>query len=77
MSEANREFLFSYHFGGKTWGTSVFAADEAEAREKIKAVGMARLDGECMGRIHAAVPGAGLLTRLIVWWQNLKVEQKR
>lgn len=70
MSAANREFLFSYHFAGRSWGTSIFAADEAEAKEKIKAVGMARLDGELMGRIPTALPGAGILTRLIVWWHN-------
>jgi hypothetical protein len=67
---ADREFLFSYHFAGKTWGTSVFADSEAEAKEKIKAVGMARYDGELMMRIPAALPGAGGLTRLITWFQN-------
>jgi hypothetical protein len=67
---ADREFLFSYHFGGKTWGTSVFAADEAEAKEKIKAVGMARYDGELAMRIPAALPCAGLFTRFMCWWKS-------
>lgn len=70
MAEAAREFLFTYHFDGKSWGTSVFASDEAEAKEKIKAVGMARYDGELMMRIPAAASMLGLLPRLIVWLRS-------
>lgn len=67
---ATREFLFSYHFGGSEWGISIYAADEAEAREKIKAVGMARYTGELFAKIPAAVPGSGLWIRLVCWWKN-------
>ena len=67
---ADREFLFSYHFGGGEWGISIFAADAQEAREKIKAVGMARYDGELVMRIPATIPGAGLLARLLCWWKR-------
>jgi hypothetical protein len=66
---ADREFLFSYRYGGSEWGISIFAADPAEAREKIKAVGMARYDGELMMRIPAA-PGAGLIARWVTAWKN-------
>lgn len=69
MAEANREFLFTYRFGGHEWGTSVFATDADEAKEKIKAVGMARYDGEMMMRIPAVAPGAGLLVRFLCWWK--------
>src|SRR5690348_16928194 len=48
---AAREFLFTYRFDGAEWGTSVFAADPAEAKEKIKAMALARYDGELMMRI--------------------------
>jgi len=65
-----KEYLFSYRFDGKEWGTSLFAENEAQAREKIKAQGMARFDGELMGRTPAVLPGAGLLTRLIVRFKN-------
>jgi hypothetical protein len=61
-----REFLFTYHFGGKSWGTSVFATTPSEAREKIKTVGMARYDGELVARI----PVSGWLARLICWWRT-------
>jgi hypothetical protein len=70
MSDASREFLFTYRFDGKEWGISIFAADAAEAREKIKAVGMARFGGELMARIPASLPAAGSLARFICWWRN-------
>lgn len=65
-----KEYLFSYRFGGSEWGVSIFAANEAEAREKIKAVGMARYDGELALRIPAAMPGAGWLVRFLCWWRG-------
>lgn len=67
---ANKEFLFTYRFAGAEWGITIYAADPAEAREKIKAVALARYDGELMVRIPAAVPGSGLLVRLICWWKG-------
>ena len=70
MAEADREFLFSYRFGGSEWGVSIFARDPAEAKEKIKAVALARYDGELVARIPAAIPGAGLLVRLLTWWER-------
>ena len=74
MSKAVREFLFTYHFGGVSWGTSVFADSTEEAKEKIKAVGMARYDGELMMRIPAATPGGGLIASLICWLRNRRVQ---
>lgn len=70
MSEADREYLFTYHFAGKSWGTSVFASSPQEAREKIKAVGMARYDGELFATIPASIPGSSWYVRLFCWWQN-------
>lgn len=65
-----REYLFTYRFDGAEWGTSVFARDPAEAKEKIKAVALARYDGELHERIPAAIPGAGLFVRALTWWRN-------
>jgi len=67
---SDREFLFTYRFAEAEWGITIFAADPAEAREKIKAVGLARYNGELMARIPASVPAAGLLTRAICWWRS-------
>lgn len=71
MEGANREFLFNYRFGGAEWGVTIFAADPVEAKEKIKAVALARYDGEVMAKIPA-YPGAGLVTRFFTWWNNAK-----
>lgn len=65
-----REFLFNYRFAGSEWGITIHANDPAEAREKIKAVGMARYDGEVAEKIPAALSGFGIVPRLIVWWRN-------
>lgn len=64
---ADREFLFTYRFGDAEWGITIFAADAAEAREKIKAVALARYDGELHMRIPAVGSFFGLLPRVIVW----------
>ena len=66
---ADREFLFTYRFGGSEWGTTIFAADAAEAKEKIRAVGLARYDGEVFMKGRAS----GLpFARMFVWIQNLR-----
>lgn len=71
MTEPTREFLFSYRFNGSDWSTTVFARDEAEAKEKIKQVGLARYDGEVFLRVPATVSG-GVFVRGLVWLQNLR-----
>lgn len=58
-----REFLFNYRFDGSDWGISIFATNPDEAREKIKAVGMARYQGEVQARIH--LPGSSIVARLL------------
>lgn len=67
----DREFLFSSRFGGAEWHVSVFAADPDEAKARIRALALARYDGEVMAKIPA-VPGGGLFVRLICWWLKLK-----
>lgn len=61
----DKEFLFEYGFSGARWGISIFAADEAEAREKIRAVGFAQYKGEVIAKIPAGPVG-----RLIAWWKS-------
>ena len=63
---ASREFLFSYRFGGAEWGTSVFAANPAEAKEKVKAMSLARYDGELMARVYVPT----FVGRLVAWWRR-------
>lgn len=46
-----REFTFTYKFGGKYWSTSVFADSVEEAKQKIRAQATAVYDGEIVARI--------------------------
>lgn len=57
----DREFLFEYGFASDRWGISIFAADEAEAREKIKAVAFAQYKGELFAKIPAGPRGANAI----------------
>lgn len=59
---ASREFQFSYRYGGHDWGITIFASDPSEAREKIKAVGLARYDGEVALKIP--LPAGRFIRRL-------------
>lgn len=70
MKSADREFLFNYHFSDAEWGITIFAADPAEAKEKIKAVALARYDGEVYMKIPAAVGLFGYVPRLICWLRS-------
>lgn len=70
---ADREFLFEYRFAGADWSFCIFAADPAEAREKIKAVGLARYKGEVAMKIPASVPGAGFLVSAILRIKNWRL----
>lgn len=67
-AQPDREFLFNYRFGGSEWGITIFAGSSDEAREKIKAVGLARYEGE----VHASipVPGGSLIRRALDWWRS-------
>lgn len=65
--KADREFLFNYRFDGADWGITIYAASPDEAREKIKAVALARYEGETFLKIPAGASLFGLLPRLILW----------
>lgn len=64
---AYREFLFNYRFGGHEWGITIYADSPDEAKEKIRAVALARYEGEMYMRIPASVSLFGLLPRVITW----------
>lgn len=68
MSDASREFLFTYRFGDSEWSTTVFADSPAEAKEKVKAMAWARYDGEMVARVY--IPGGGFTTRFATWWRG-------
>jgi hypothetical protein len=60
------EYLFEYRFAGSEWGITIHAESAAEAREKIKAVALARYKGEVAATIHVPSP----IGRLIAWLKS-------
>lgn len=58
---ASRRFLFTYRFAEAEWGITIDALDPVEAREKIKAVALARYDGEVVATIKVPSPFGSLL----------------
>lgn len=60
-----------YEFDGSRWGINIPAQDEAEARRRLRAIGMTgQVKGELMGTVDASIPGAGLFVRLRVAAHN-------
>lgn len=72
MEEAEQTYGFEYSHAGKRWLINISAANEHDARERLA---KASRWGQCVGTLEAtipvAVPGAGLLARLLCWWRNL------
>ena len=62
-----KTFLFTYRYCGAEYGMSIDAASESEAKERIKALGLARYDGEVKARIPFAF---GPFARFSVWIKN-------
>lgn len=46
-----RKYLFEYQFRGSTWGIIIHANSIAEAKEKMRAAGLAAYKGEGVIRI--------------------------
>lgn len=62
-----KEYLFNYRFGGSEWGITIHASDAAEAKEKIKAVALARYEGELHMRIPVSASLFGIVPRVVAW----------
>jgi hypothetical protein len=63
-----KEFVIDYPFQGVRWGATIKAANMAEARQRIEAMGaFGRISGELMMTVPA---GGGLFVRTYVWLRN-------
>lgn len=60
--------LFSYRFKGKVYTVDIVARDEAEAKERLKALAWAEYDGELVARIPTEL---GPLARLAIAARNV------
>lgn len=65
MTRKLTEYLFSYRYDGHEFSFGVPAYSLEEATARVKAMTFARYDGELVARIPAAIPGAGLITRIV------------
>lgn len=48
--------LFSYRFEGAEWGLEIVAKDEADAKERMKALAWAKYDGVLVATIPSVAP---------------------
>lgn len=58
---AMKTYLFSYEFENAKWAFEIKAKTESEARERLRALAWAKLDGELV----ATIPCPGWLARLL------------
>lgn len=61
------KYLFSYYFDGKKWACDVYADNEEQAKEKVKAMSRASYDGELKLEIYIPEKPISLLAKLINW----------
>jgi hypothetical protein len=67
---ADKNWLVEYRFNGEAFVLTVWAKTQPEAKAKLfNAAAYGIVKGEVQA-ILPAVPGAGLLVRLISWWKN-------
>lgn len=68
MSTPHKTFLCDYPFNGRRWAFTIRATDQDEAEERLRALGWARVGGECV----AALPGwlPAWIAAFICWWRN-------
>ncbi len=66
MSE--RKFLFNYRYEGADYGLDVVADNPQEAKERVRAMSLARYDGEIF--VTIPVPMGGFIVRVINWFRR-------
>lgn len=68
MNDGYKTYICSYRFEDGTWGFEIRARSFAEARERVKAMVWASVDGEIAMTIP--VPGGHMVERLVSWWRG-------
>ena len=63
-----KRFLYSYRYGGKTWGEEIMAQGFKDAELRLKAIGaLGRVDGILVMETPAS---CGTVARLVIWVRN-------
>jgi len=65
-----KKFLFNYRYEGADYGLDVVADNVEEAKGRVRAMSLARYDGEIF--VTVPVPAGGLIVRLIDWFRRSK-----
>lgn len=68
MTGGYKTYICSYRFDDGQWGFEIKARSFEEARERVKAMVWASVDGEVVTKIP--VLGGGVLLRFIQWWRR-------
>lgn len=63
-------YLLDYPFEGKTYSIEIWAESLDDARARLNAIQNYGIIEGGPAIVIPAVPGAGLLVRLICWWNN-------
>ena len=66
MQEEMKRYAISYNFKGSRWCSEVYASSFEEAKEKVKAMSQAIVDGEIHYSIYIPVKEKSWLARLII-----------
>lgn len=68
--DETRKFLFNYRYDGDEYGLDVVAATPEEAKARVRAMSLARYEGEIHLTVH--IPMGGLIARFISWARGNK-----
>lgn len=66
MQGEMKRYAISYNFKGSKWSSEVYAHSFEEAKEKVKAMSQATVDGEIHYSIYIPVKEKSWLARLII-----------
>jgi hypothetical protein len=67
-SSGYKTHLFTYRHDGAEWTLEIKARDIRDAKERLKALPLARYDGELITKVPASL---GPLMQMAVWLRNV------
>jgi len=76
MEREYNTYLFEYFHEDSFWVIPISASSEDDAKARMQRLPYARLLGIARGKIPATI-GSGALVRLLCWWKNLHLFDKK
>ena len=68
-------FLYAYHWGGRTYEFSICARSKEEADARLKVLPLARYEGQADGNPIPVNVFTGIYVRALVRWRNWRAAQ--